>query len=79
MTCSHCEEQARKLAAKKLKSWLDDPTSIQKRIRIPYKLYLELRGNFENMSAYIRSLIYKDLGMTEEYEREVKLMGRIDK
>ena len=60
--CADCEAKAKELAAKKLKSFMETP----------------MQEHFQNVSAHIRSLIYKDLGLMEEYEREVQQMGRIE-
>ena len=47
-----------------------------KRFRMPYDLYLLVRPRVDNMSAYIRCLIYKDLGMKKEAELEKSRMGK---
>ena len=76
--CKACEEKQKKAAARKLRSVMQEPMHVPKRIRIPIKLHHHLRGSYDNVSAYIRSLIYKDQGMMEEYEREIARMEPVD-
>ena len=45
-----------------------------KRFRWPKSVYDLLTDRYGNLSAYIRYVIYKDLGMEEEAERELKRM-----
>lgn len=52
-----------------------EPLNIFKQFRLSYRVYLLLRSRFRNLSAYIRFLIYTDLGMTKEAEHEKMKMG----
>lgn len=76
--CSACEEKQKKAAARKLKSIMQEPMHMPKRIRLPIELHCHLRDSYKNVSAYIRSLIYKDQGMMEEYQREIARMEPVD-
>lgn len=46
-----------------------------KRFRWPRSIYLLLSSRYRNLSAYIRYLVYSDLGMEKEAERERARMG----
>jgi len=59
--------------AKRPENW--EPLKIFKRFRMPYSLYLLLIARFRNLSAYIRYLIYKDMGMEDKAEIEKARMG----
>ncbi len=48
---------------------------VTKRFRMPYELYLSLRPRMDNLSAYVRYLIYKDQGMETEAAMEKARMG----
>ena len=52
-----------------------DPKNVTKRFQMPYSLYLDIRPEVENLSAYIRFLIYTDRGMTQEAQIEKDRMG----
>jgi len=52
-----------------------EPMNIFKRFRWPFSVYLLLTARFRNLSAYIRYLVYSDLGMTKEAEIERARMG----
>jgi len=52
-----------------------EPMNIFKRFRWPFSVYLLLTARFRNLSAYIRYLVYSDLGMTKEAEIEKARMG----
>lgn len=52
-----------------------EPMHVTKRFKMPYSLYLDLRPDFENLSAYVRYLIYTDRGMKKEAAMEKKRMG----
>ena len=52
-----------------------EPMNIFKRFRWPFSVYLLLTARFRNLSAYIRFLVYSDLGMTKEAEIEKARMG----
>jgi len=52
-----------------------DPMHVTKRFQMPYWLYLEIRPDIENLSAYIRFCIYTDRGMEEEAQIEKDRMG----
>jgi len=52
-----------------------DPKNVTKRFQMPYSLYLDIRPDIENLSAYIRFLIYTDRGMEKEAQIEKDRMG----
>lgn len=52
-----------------------EPLNIFKRFRWRRSIYLLLATRYRNLSAYIRFLIYSDLGMTKEAEIERVRMG----
>ena len=52
--------------------WL--PSNVFTHVRMPKTLDDILKSSFQNKSAYIRYLIYTDLGMTKEAEREKRRM-----
>jgi len=52
-----------------------EPMNIFKRFRWPFSVYLLLTSRFRNLSAYLRYLVYSDLGMTKEAEIEKARMG----
>jgi len=52
-----------------------DPKNVTKRFQMPYWLYLDIRPDIENLSAYIRFLIYTDRGMEKEAQIEKDRMG----
>jgi len=52
-----------------------DPMHVTKRFRMPYGLYLDIRADIENLSAYVRFLIYTDRGMEKEAQIEKDRMG----
>ena len=52
-----------------------EPMHYVKRFRWPRSIYLLLTARFRNLSAYIRDLVYSDLGMTKEAEIEKGRMG----
>jgi len=56
-------------------SGVGEPMLIFKRFRWPRSIYLLLTARFRNLSAYIRYLVYSDLGMTKEAEIEKARMG----
>jgi len=49
--------------------------NIFKRFRWPRSIYLLLTARFQNLSAYLRYLVYSDLGMKKEAEIEKARMG----
>jgi len=51
-------------------SEVGEPMNIFKRFRWPRSIYLLLTARFRNLSAYLRYLVYSDLGMTKEAEVE---------
>lgn len=51
------------------------PRDIVKRFRLPYSLYLAIRPEVENFSAYVRYLIYADRGMEQEAQLEKEQIG----
>jgi len=52
-----------------------EPMNVFKRFRWPFSVYLLLTARFRNLSAYIRYLVYSDLGMAKEAEIEKARMG----
>jgi len=52
-----------------------EPMNIFKRFRWPFSVYLLLTARFQNLSAYLRYLVYSDLGMEKEAEIERARMG----
>ncbi len=60
----------REISTENLPPRFPGPVDVIKRFRMPYKLYQELRPRFGNISAYIRHLIYADLGMDREAAAE---------
>ncbi len=51
------------------------PRDVVKRFRLPYSLYLAIRPEVENFSAYVRYLIFTDRGMEQEAQLEKEQIG----
>lgn len=67
----------RETSNEKLPPDFPGPVYVIKRFRMPFDLYELIRPRFGNISAYIRHLIYADLGMDKEAAAERDRMDPI--